>query len=403
MSNAPDANWTYKTYTSIASVPASVNPLFDAAPSYFLRRDWFALLELHAQPSSHPPFYLVLFWQQQPVAFLPLLQGAGQRGSLAATWPFAQQLFSAPQRPVCLSNITNFYTFASAPLLRDLSATPLADTNVDDYQLYPQLAQALFDQLQNGALIQFDYLDSQLFNLKLFEASLNQLGLHCVRQPHHPVRYLDTSRASFDSEGFAHYQAHAGKGIRKEYPRKARQLDKQHPCEYLWLTQATDSEQAFALFNQVYEQSWKQPERFPTFIEAFVRQAMASGHMQVAILLIDNTPAAAQIYLSFNGQVAAYKSAYAPAFKQHSPASLLRLFSFKQLFGEGPHGPLTEINFGYGDEAYKKDWLPQKRSLFSLTVINRQRLLGRKCEAYLRWQLAKQVAGRWLKERLKQS
>ena len=126
-------------------------------------------------------------------------------------------------------------------------------------------------------------------------------------------------------------------------------------------------------YQTVYAKSWKRPERFPMFIPELLRLGLAKGQMRVAMLYLDGQPAATEIYILYNGQATSFKGGYDPAYNKYAPATVLRIFSHKYLLEVDG---VNEIDFGYGEQRYKKDWASKRRCLVGILAFNPRSLMG---------------------------
>lgn len=187
--------------------------------------------------------------------------------------------------------------------------------------------------------------------------------------------------------GFGAYWAARDGRLRNSVDRKARALARAHRVETLVLSRPAESAHAAALYDQVQAASWKRPEPFPLFMPGLVAAAFAAGAGEMAVLLADGRPVAAQLWLIADGRATIFKLAHDSAWDRFSPGSVLsRDLMRRHLDG----GALAEIDLGRGDDPYKRLWLPQRRERWGLAAYDPRRPVGLALAA-------RNLGARWLK------
>ena len=77
-------------------------------------------------------------------------------------------------------------------------------------------------------------------------------------------------------------------------------------------------EKGIADYEAVYNSSWKVPEPYPRFINGLLRTGAEQGWLRLGVAYMDDTPAAAQIWIVAEGIASIYKIAYDERFAKHS-------------------------------------------------------------------------------------
>jgi len=190
-----------------------------------------------------------------------------------------------------------------------------------------------------------------------------------------------------DNTDFDGYLQQRSSGLRKENRRFERRLRMTFQMEQVMYGDDNRLDKALADYQQVYAKSWKRPERFPQFIPELIRYGLEKRQLRVAVLYLDGKPAAAELYILFNGVATSYKGAYDEGYRKFSPSTILQFFAIRHLIEVDG---VTEINLGYGDEPYKKRWLSQSRELNGVLAFNPFTITGIKL-------LFQSSLNRWMK------
>lgn len=126
-------------------------------------------------------------------------------------------------------------------------------------------------------------------------------------------------------------------------------------------------EAAIAGFETVYAKSWKEPEPFPRFNAALMRTAAHMGSLRLGLWSLAGQPVAAQFWIVEAGHATVLKLAHDEAFKAHSPGTVLTAIMLRHLL-DVEH--VARIDFGRGDDAYKRDWATERRQRIGLLLAN---------------------------------
>lgn len=128
----------------------------------------------------------------------------------------------------------------------------------------------------------------------------------------------------------------------------------------------TFSEQDWAAYETIYRLSWKPEEGSPSFLRQLAKAEAALGHLRMGLATIDGQPVAAQFWTVEGGTAFIHKLAHDESAKAHSPGTLLSAALFEHVMDrDGVH----EIDFGTGDDPYKRDWMEAVRPRYRLEAV----------------------------------
>ncbi len=119
-------------------------------------------------------------------------------------------------------------------------------------------------------------------------------------------------------------------------------------------------------YEDIYASSWKPAETSPQFLRRFARAEGAAGRLRLGLATIDDAPVAAQFWTVENGTAFIHKLAHDPAATAHSPGTLLSHALFAMAFDQDR---VDLIDFGTGDDGYKRDWMDEVRPRYRLDAV----------------------------------
>jgi len=128
-------------------------------------------------------------------------------------------------------------------------------------------------------------------------------------------------------------------------------------------------------YEEVYRASWKIPEPHPNFIKTMVEKLGQSGFVRIGIMRLRGSPIAAQIWLVCQRRATIFKLAHREDVKELSPGTLLTHWMVSTLMREEG---ITEIDFGRGRDAYKRDWVAESRIRSGVVAGNWKTMAGQR-------------------------
>jgi hypothetical protein len=259
--------------------------------------------------------------------------------------------FSRLPRDHVLRSCTNLYTCEFA-----VQGACLAKDSVAKF------ARALASSLGPLNVLQLEGLDPASPSFRVLLDGIRSAGF--VAKPYFGWANWYEATGEVD---FAHYLATRPSTLRNTWKRKSSQLQKLPQSEFRIYRDVADPEPLIAVYEQLREQSWKSAEPYPAFIPGLIRLAARLGALRFGALDIDGAPAAAQFWIVWAGRATIFKLVHSERFAAHSPGTLLTMEMMRQVF-EDDHP--AEIDFGRGDDGYKKLWLRSRRERWGIEAAN---------------------------------
>ncbi|MGB0748683.1 MAG: GNAT family N-acetyltransferase [Magnetospiraceae bacterium] len=327
-------------YDDLEALPAAGAALFAPTPAgnfYDSAAWWHCLVASAVAPGTACRFALSTDDQGQPEALLPL----------------------QCSKPGKFASLTNMYSMEYQPMLRPNA--PLSEA-------LNRLARGLRAAKTPVHSLWLDSLPEESALLDPFCNALRKAGYALHRYHHFVNWYEDTAGKSLDA-----YMADRPSKLKNTIKRKRKALERDHQVEMILVTDSVGLDAAMADYDAIYAKSWKQPEPYPNFVRELARAAAEAGTLRMGVLKVDGVPAAAQVWLVFNGRATIYKLAYDEDFKKQSVGSILSVFLTDAVLNETG---IDEIDFGRGDDSYKKDWLNTRRERGGLVAAFPFSLVG---------------------------
>ncbi len=119
-------------------------------------------------------------------------------------------------------------------------------------------------------------------------------------------------------------------------------------------------------YEAVYAASWKPEEGSPPFLRAFAEAEGAAGRLRMAIARADGAAVAAQFWTVEHGTAFIHKLAHTEASKPLSPGTTLSAALFEQVIDRDK---VSLVDFGTGNDGYKRDWMEQVRPRFRIEAF----------------------------------
>jgi hypothetical protein len=324
-------------YTDWCELPASVDQLFrsNEKESLFFSKTWFENLLDHGLDGNQKLLLLCVVEKERVLALLPLVEQGDKHG-----YP-----------------LKHLYTSLYTLLIDENRQQQILNCLIEGLRRVPVRSLQLEPTAED---------DAGLLNLQQI---MKSNGFSCHRyfsfyNWFHPTK----------GQSFSDYMASRPSRVRNTVSRKQRKLEREQNHRIQLFTER-HIDQALSDYRTVYNASWKANEVFEPFIEGLAKQLAKQGWLRLAILYIDNQPAAAQFWFVVHGKASIFKLAYDEAWKRYSPGTILLVYLMEQVIDKER---VEEIDFLTGNDAYKQDWMSQRRQRWRLCCIDNNPLSERR-------------------------
>jgi hypothetical protein len=323
-------------YSDWDQLPDSANELFELGGknSIFLSRQWFESLSIIALDNEQTMALACVVAEDKVMAILPLIKSTGK------TW----------------HSLKHRYTPHYSLLLAD-----------DDQERVLACLVEGFSQLSLNALLLEPVAgnDSKIISL---QRAMEFAGFTCNRNFRHYNWILRVQGQSYKE-----YIASRPANLRNTISRKQRKLKREHGYD-IRLFRGDEVLHKMCDYYAVYNASWKANEQYTGLVDDMVARFSRAGWTRLAILYINGQPAAAQLWFVAHRKASIFRLAYDEAWKQYSPGSILTGFLMEYVIDTDK---VEEIDFLTGNEAYKQDWMSDRREHFALSCVKSARPAGR--------------------------
>jgi len=170
-----------------------------------------------------------------------------------------------------------------------------------------------------------------------------------------------------NGRSFQEYSTSLPSVLKNTLHRKRKKLEKSGRAKIEIVTGGEGLKAAIDAYLKVYLSSWKQPEPFPNFVPGLIQMCARMGALRLGIVYVDGEPAAAQLWMVHRGKALIYKLAYDERFADLSVGTILSATLFEHALDVDK---VEEVDYLSGDDAYKKDWMSQRRERWGILALN---------------------------------
>ena len=314
---------------SVAALGPDWDMLFAGATGLQTGREWLAASAEAALPPGAEARFVTVIDAAGPLALFPMVAGPGDR------W----------------GSLTTPYTCLYQPLLR-LNAPAEARAAATAFAHY----------CRSWPVTRLEALDPDWHGLPTLRAAFAAAGMPTRSYAHFANWFETVPAASWD----AYLQSRTG-ALRETIRRKMRAVERAGDIRIEVARSRSALLAALDAYEAVYARSWKEPEPFPAFNAAIAQALAQTDALRIIVMWRAATAVAAQYWTIVGGCATVLKLAHDEAFKALSPGTVLTASAIKHLIEtEGA----VELDFGRGDDPYKRAWAGTRRQRIGLIGIN---------------------------------
>lgn len=260
-------------------------------------------------------------------------------------------LYCSPSEPHVLRSPSNYYTILANATLREPAGS------------LERIGREL-DRATGVASLELRPLDpDDPWTIEL-EKALRASRWYTRRTPAFGNWYLPCAGLTFER-----YLAERPSQLRNTLKRKT----KKFPGAIELCTGEAGLERAITAYRHVYQTSWKRPEPYPEFVPGWMRICAQQGWLRLGTAWLGDVAIAAQFWFVFAGRAHIYKLAYDEAQREHSAGTILSARLMQHVLEVDR---VTEVDYGSGDDDYKRHWVTHRRERVMLTACNQRRVRG---------------------------
>lgn len=322
-------------------LPSGLASIFDgcARHSFFSLPGWYDLMARHGVPEGTE---IRVYADERPAS---------------ATAILVQTVVEDPARS--LASLTNAHS---------LEHDVLCPTRSDARAGLAAVVSEIFSEGLQWDRLTFSELDPRDPTYRQLASALRRAGLLVEYSFSSGTWYEETSGL-----GFADYLAARPSQLRNTWRRKRRTVERGERLTKRFFGRDIDIDDAIRDYQTIYRESWKPPEFFPNLVPGLIRLAGELGALRFGLYFVDGRPAAAQLWIVWDGRAVICKLAHDKRFDELSLGTLLTMEMFERVLAEDRP---SEISLGRGDDPYKKLWLPRRRERWGITAANPRTLHG---------------------------
>lgn len=162
--------------------------------------------------------------------------------------------------------------------------------------------------------------------------------------------------------------------LRNTVRRRAKRLEKEAVGQFQLVRGGDQLTPAISDYVRVLVASWQGRHPMPRdYILGLLDISAAVDALRLGLYYVDGQPAAGQIWLVSEGTAHCYRLAFDPRFGRYSVGTLLTYEMFRYVIDVDK---VERIDFGIGDDPFKKDWVSRRREYWGIAGFNKRTLAG---------------------------
>ena len=254
--------------------------------------------------------------------------------------------------PRTLQGLGNYYSSLFGPILSDTNSQGALE----------ELTIAISEERPRWDIIDLHPLDREAATFNQLLQAFKRAGLWATPYYCFGNWYLEVNGRSYKD----YFQSLPSR-LKNTLKRKNKQLDASAKVHIEILTGGENLDKAIHDYVTIYNVSWKQVEPYPNFISGLIHTCAEQGWLRLGVAYVNGQPAAAQIWIVHGGTAAIYKLAHDKQFDKLSIGSILTAALMEHVIDIDQ---VTVIDYLTGNDAYKQDWMSQRRERWGIVAYN---------------------------------
>jgi CelD/BcsL family acetyltransferase involved in cellulose biosynthesis len=123
---------------------------------------------------------------------------------------------------------------------------------------------------------------------------------------------------------------------------------------------------AWTDYEDIYDESWKPTESSPAFLRAFAADEGAAGRLRLGVAYRNGRALASQMWTVEGGTAFIHKLAHREVARPLSAGTVLSASLFRHVIDIDR---VDTVDFGTGNDAYKRDWMEEVRPRYRLDLL----------------------------------
>jgi hypothetical protein len=262
-------------------------------------------------------------------------------------------------KPLRLSGLSNYYSSSFGPLLNTGERLDV---------ILEALGQGICSDRLNWDMVELRPLDVQSPVFPALVKAFQSAGMVVQTYFCFGNWYCQVGGLSYQQ-----YLENLPSALKNTLRRKGKKLEKSRNVQIEIITGPEGLEDAIRAYQKVYDASWKVPEPYPMFTPGLIRTCAEEGWLRLGLVFVDHEPIAAQLWVVNGGHATIFKLAHDEKFAELSAGSILTARMMKHVIEVDK---VQEVDFGSGDDPYKRNWLPNRRERWGILALNPRTLPG---------------------------
>jgi CelD/BcsL family acetyltransferase involved in cellulose biosynthesis len=229
------------------------------------------------------------------------------------------------------------------------------------------LGRELGRSLRASDLLWFDAMDADWVALGEFKAGLSESGFVAMQYDH-----FGNWSEPLSGRSFQEYISSRDRALQEILRRKGRAVARDG-AEFRIVSAPEEVELGIEQYEAIYARSWKDREPYENFHASLMRNATAHRALRLGICSMAGRPAAAQLWVIWQGTATVLKLAHDQAYAKFSVGSVLTAYMIKALMERDGIGI---VDFGRGDDDYKSRWTTRRRQRVGIIAANPHSISG---------------------------